>query len=183
MLSNTRKKKNNNNNNNNNNKITFSQTPRSLLSDKLPSKSFEKEVINVSLAFPSSSSSLDLKGKKQAKFSKVIVDEDLFVEQAVQQACLRCNQRKWKHQWHTYAQGVSPILKLQCKGCKNRIILSTSRKWTPPSGLVKKLSKLNYNTALLFVSVLMSGLTLTPVCAKTYNDTTHTEHVTKKLPC
>lgn len=88
-------------------------------------------------------------GKNQ--FSKLAVDEDLFVQQCLQTTCKKCDENDWNYSWETYAQGISPTLQLTCRNCDNKHKIPTSRKWHPPNKFSKQ-SKLNYNTALLFVS-------------------------------
>jgi hypothetical protein len=104
------------------------------------------------------------KKKQKQEFSKVVVDEDIFVQQCLLKTCDKCNKSDWNTKWSTYAQGTSPSLKMICQNCKTKKVINTSRSWNPPQSLKEK-SKLNYNTVVLFVAILLSGLTLSPVCS------------------
>jgi hypothetical protein len=107
---------------------------------------------------------LPTKPKKQKQeFSKIVVDEDIFVQQCLLKICDKCNRSDWNTKWSTYAQGTSPSLKLICQNCNTKKIINTSRSWNPPQNLKEK-CKLNFNTVVLFVAILLSGLTLSPVC-------------------
>jgi hypothetical protein len=97
-------------------------------------------------------------------FTKLVVDEDIFINQCLQTQCNKCATTEWHYNWKTYGQGISPSLELQCKKCNHKHVISTSKKWYPPLNISKHNSKLNYNTAILFIAVLMCGLTLSPVC-------------------
>jgi hypothetical protein len=99
----------------------------------------------------------------ELSFSKIIVDEDLFVRECKDRQCDKCGLRSWSHKWKTYGKGISPSVEMKCSQCGSTCQIDTSRKWLPPNDASGK-SKMNYNNAQLNASIIMSGLTLTPVC-------------------
>lgn len=116
-----------------------------------------------------SATKVNNKQKSVQNFSKIVVDENIFVDQCKNQLCSKCNKQNWVHEWKSYAQGISPNLILKCATpkCNCHIKIITSETWHIPSQFKKTQhiqSRLNKNTALLFVAILLSGLTLTPVC-------------------
>ncbi len=105
------------------------------------------------------------KRNSEPTFTKIVVDEDLFARECKQRVCPSCHSTNtWSDtMWKTYGNGISPTFQMKCNKCSKVVYVTTSRKWIPPACSHYK-SKLNFNTVILFVAVLLSGLTLTPVC-------------------
>ena len=65
-------------------------------------------------------------------FTKIVVDEDLFIRECRQKKCYKCKNTDWNHKWKTYGKGISPNLELKCTKCNFKVEVTTSWNWIPP---------------------------------------------------
>jgi late competence protein required for DNA uptake (superfamily II DNA/RNA helicase) len=108
------------------------------------------------------------KSSNKIDFSRVIIDEDILVEEVLKQHCQKCNKQKWNYEWKTWGSGICPTLEITCKNCTHTQKVQTSAPWFPPQKYGgNKNHRVNQSTALLFVAILLTGLTLAPVSFET----------------